>query len=226
MTDLKVFDSVADLSVALADSVQRWIAEAVEARGVAHVVLAGGSTPASLHAVLAERALPWDTLHFYFGDERCVPPDHSDSNYRAAQETLLSRVPVPEEHVHRMDGEAREQGARSYRAILPDRFDVVLLGMGEDGHTASLFPGLAAVESEETVLYISDSPKPPPERITLGLKPLNGARNVGFMVAGAGKASALSRVRDGEKLPAARVKPDNGTLTFFADRAAVQSEKL
>ncbi|MEO1482487.1 MAG: 6-phosphogluconolactonase [Myxococcota bacterium] len=223
---MNVYGSVAELATALADSVEHWVADAVAARGSAHLVLAGGSTPAALHAVLAERELPWASVHIYFGDERCVPPDHGDSNYRAARETLLSQVAVPQENVHRMDGEAGAQGALAYRDLLPPRFDVVLLGMGEDGHTASLFPGRPSLNSDESVLFIDDSPKPPPERITLGFRPLNAARHVAFMVAGAGKADALEQIRRGVPLPAGRVRPQDGTLTFYVDRAAANQEHV
>lgn len=219
---LIVHEDAQSLVVDLAGRIEEWVAEAVEARGAAHLVLAGGSTPQVLHARLAERALPWEALHIYFGDERCVPPDHPDSNYRAAHETLLSKVPIPESQVHRMRGEDFAHAVAPYEALLPERFDVTLLGMGPDGHTASLFPGAASLEASERVLYIDDSPKPPPERVTLGLSALDASNHVVMMVTGEGKADALAGVlHPGDApLPAARLRPTEGTLDYFVDRAA------
>lgn len=220
MSETLTFDTVDELASSLAVAVERWVKKAVEERGVAHVTLAGGSTPAALHKVLAKRDLPWSSMHFYFGDERAVPFDHADSNFRAADQSLFSLAPVVSSHIHRMPAEDRAEGARAYSESLPERMDVVLLGMGEDGHTASLFPGSAVLESTDAVLYVNDSPKPPPERLTLSFRTLNRARHVAFMIAGAGKAQAFSRVVSGELLPVARVKPDDGTLSYYVDRAA------
>ncbi len=221
--EIQIYPEITSLTRSLADRLEGWIEEAVEARGVAHIVLAGGSTPAALHEHLATRSLPWSSMAFYFGDERCVPPDHADSNFRAAQESLLSKVPVGQEQIHRIQAEQGAAAAERYLGQLPDRFDVTLLGMGEDGHTASLFPEASSLDSLEQVLYIDDSPKPPPERITLGLRAINASRHVAFMITGAGKAPALAQVLSNgptNPLPAARVRPDDGTLTFFIDTSA------
>ncbi|MEM1091870.1 MAG: 6-phosphogluconolactonase [Pseudomonadota bacterium] len=221
--DVQVFTETPSLVAALADRIEGWVDEAITTRGKAHVVLAGGSTPQALHEQLAARALPWSSIDFYFGDERCVPADHEHANFRAAKKSLLSRVPVREAQIHRMRGEAGANAARDYENELPERFDVMLLGMGEDGHTASLFPNASSLESPERVIYVDDSPKPPPERITLGLRAINASRHVAFMVTGAGKAPALAQVltqRVKDPLPAARVQPDDGTLTFFIDTSA------
>ncbi len=221
--EIRVFPDIASLVNSLANSIERWVDEAVAARGVAHVVLAGGSTPEALHEHLATRALPWSSIEFYFGDERCVPADDEDSNFRAAQESLLSKVPIRQEQIHRMRGEEGAEAVPQYQSEMPARFDVTLLGMGEDGHTASLFPNASSLDSPEHVIYIDDSPKPPPERVTLGLRAINASRHVAFMVTGLGKAPALAEVladRDTNPLPAARVQPDDGTLTFFIDKSA------
>lgn len=216
------FDDTASLVASLADRVEQWLAEAIAARGEAHLVLAGGSTPQALHAELAGRSIDWTKVQIYFGDERCVPPEHEDSNYRAANATLFSRIDIPEQNVHRMRGEDFAAAVGPYGAVLPARFDVTLLGLGEDGHTASLFPGSPALEAGARVLFVDDSPKPPAERITLGLVALNTSRHVAFMVTGAAKARAFAAVLSPEDdpLPAARVQPDDGTLEFFVDRAA------
>ncbi len=216
------YDDIETLVSALADRVEQWLAEAVSERGEAHLVLAGGSTPKALHAELTTRKIAWSQVRIYFGDERCVPPEHEDSNYRAAWESLLSKVPTPEGNVNRMRGEDFEAAVGPYGAVLPARFDVTLLGMGEDGHTASLFPGADSLDAGARVLYVDDSPKAPKERISLGLVALNTSRHVAFMVAGSAKADALAEVlHPGEHpLPAARVRPDDGTLDFFVDRAA------
>ncbi|MEL6543394.1 MAG: 6-phosphogluconolactonase [Myxococcota bacterium] len=219
---MKTFKDTDALVTALADQVVNWIDEAIKERGAAHVVLAGGTTPKALHAVLSERSVPWEQVHVYFGDERCVGPEDPASNYRAAHETLLSKVAIPEEQVHRIRGEDFEAAVGPYGAILPARFDVTLLGMGEDGHTASLFPENEALDAGARVVYVDDSPKDPPERITLSLVALNASYHVAFMVTGAAKADALAEVMKpgAVLLPAARVEPLDGSVEFYVDEAA------
>lgn len=223
---MRVFQDVDGLVAALADQVERWISEAVAERGEVHLVLAGGATPRVLHAELATRPMPWAKAHVYFGDERCVAPDDDDSNFRSANESLLSKVPVPTAQVHRIRGEEFEAAVVPYAALLPNRFDIVLLGMGEDGHTASLFPGTESLNATARVLFVDQSPKPPPCRITLGLTAINASRHVAFMVTGRGKADALAKAlrqvlgTRGDELPAALVKPVDGTLDFFVDAEA------
>lgn len=176
------------------------LANAVRERGKASLCLAGGTTPRAVYEALAKQAdLPWPAISAYFGDERCVAPDHMDSNYRMAREALFERVPLAPDHIHRMNGESpnREQAARDYEATLPDAFDVLVLGIGEDGHTASLFPNSAALtETERRVLPVI-GPKPPPERLTLTPPVLAAARFVIVLAAGAGKAAAVARALEG-----------------------------
>jgi 6-phosphogluconolactonase len=195
------------------------------------VALAGGSTPRRLYEMLARAPfkdqVQWDRVHFFWGDERCVPCDHADSNYRMAREALLDHVPITPGHVHRIRGELTpDQAADAYQAQLESelgadvRLDLVLLGMGADGHTASLFPGASALaESLRRVLavYVESLRS---WRVTLTLPMLNAARQVVFMVGGAAKAETLARVRAGECLPAALVRPPQGHLTWLMDREA------
>jgi 6-phosphogluconolactonase len=206
------------------------IIRSIASSGTCRLALAGGSTPRGAYQRLAARDLSekidWRRVSVFFGDERKVPPDDPSSNYRMAREALLERVPIPAENVYRMEGELPAAfAAQRYSAALgASPLDLVLLGMGEDGHVASLFPRSAELDSPASVLP-AHAPVPPHERITLGLGAINAARVVALLVTGAGKAS---RVRDvfaeragGHRvLPAARVSPENGELHWFLDDTA------
>jgi 6-phosphogluconolactonase len=200
-----------------------------------HVCLAGGSTPRATYALLATeftRDIPWAQLRVFFGDERCVPPDHADSNYRMAADTLLRHSPVSPDRVHRIPAErgavpAAEEYERTLRAHLrgPDgRFDLVFLGLGEDGHTASLFPGTAALHVRDRWCVSSVAPKTGLDRVTLTYPILNAARRIVFLVTGAGKSRALRSVLvdpiDIARCPAQGIRPDGGELIWLTDRAA------
>ncbi len=181
----------------------RWIEarleEAIAQRGRASLALCGGSTPQGVYSSLAA-GLAGDRVELYFGDERCVPPDHPDSTFRLVTEFLLDHVRGVAPVVHRMEGEAQDldAAARRYEALLPERFDVVIAGMGEDGHTASLFPGHPATrERERRVLHVADAPKPPPDRLTLTVPVLEAARHTVMLVRGASKADAVARALGG-----------------------------
>jgi 6-phosphogluconolactonase len=182
------------------------------------VALSGGETPAPVYARLAELAYPWAETHVFFGDERCVPPDHPDSNFRMAWEALLSKVPAI---VHRMRGETCDAAGyeRELRLVLGDeglRLDLVFLGLGADGHTASLFPGDAALEERErAVVRVARSDH---ARLTLTLPVLSGAALAIFLVASEGKREALARLLQGEDIPAARVRAER--VIVLADEAA------
>jgi len=209
-------------------------ADAVATRGRFVLALAGGSTPRTLYGALAEGAggpVPWAATTILFGDERAVAPGHPHSNYGMARETLLSRVPLDPDRIHRMEGEADlEEAADRYERVLTrlfpgeplPRIDLVLLGLGADGHTASLFPGSPALE--ETVRWVVPVDLPGKERrLTLTLPVLNAAHRVLFLVAGAEKARALARAFGPEpdlSLPAALIRPMGGTLEVLADREA------
>jgi len=227
---------------ALADAVAEAFAETTAAvAGPVRVALAGGGTPRGAYARLAAPPLrdrvPWSRLHVFFGDERTVPPDHPDSNYGMAREALLARVPVAPERVHRMHGDDPDPEAAAERytdeiartfAARPDgpppRFDLVLLGLGADGHTASLFSDSPALAEERRWVVSAPGPAPGETRITLTPPLLRRAARMWFLVSGAGKTQALRWVRgDADPPPPARlVLADVGELLFFADRAATQ----
>jgi 6-phosphogluconolactonase len=216
--DLQV---VADAD-ACAKATAELVADAIRG-GARHLVLAGGSTPMAAYGVLDGMDLDWDGVHLWYGDERCVPVDHPDSNHGAVSAELLA----PGAIWHPMPGSlGPAAGATAYARELAqagpaDGFDLVLNGMGPDGHTASLFPHHDVLDATGWTAGISDSPKPPPERITLTLGALNGARRLALLVTGASKAEALARVLEG---------PDRGTpssllardrLLVIADEAAL-----
>ncbi len=163
------------------------------------LALAGGSTPRAMHEKLALLDLPWSRLEIFFGDERCVPADSADSNYRMAKESLLDRVPIARERVHRMPGELADHdaAARAYEAVLPPSIDVLVLGIGEDGHTASLFPGAAALAERGRRVLPVVGPKPPPHRLTVTPPVVEAARNIVVLAAGAGKAEPVQRALEG-----------------------------
>lgn len=207
----------------------------VRERGLASIVLAGGGTPMDIYRKMAAHGgdMPWDHLHVFWGDERLVPPDDPGSNYRAAHEALLSRVPVPAEHIHRIRGELTpEQAAADYAEQLrawasahdPDapnpwpRFDVVLLGLGEDGHTASLFPGSPVAVEGPAIAVTADYQGRPAGRVTLTPPALNDARHIYFLVTGAKKADAVHDTfnrDDPAHLPAQRIRPEAGGKVWW-----------
>ena len=213
--------------------------EAVESRGRFTVALAGGETPRGLYARLAEAKgphrdrVPWPRVFVMFGDERQVAPDHPDSNFHMASETLLRRVPVPEEQVFRIRGENPDslRAAEEYEEILRDvfrlggserpRFDLILLGLGADGHTASIFPGSEAARETDRLALAVHAGQSGSERVSLTLPVLNEAAAVLFLVQGTQKAETLRQVLAGaSELPAARVKPTGGVLQWFVDKDA------
>jgi len=227
---------------ALADAAARAIADAaaaaVSARGRFTLVLSGGATPRETYMRLAAPPLadrlPWDKTLVFFGDERCVPPDHAESNYRMANETLLAKVGIPAEQVYRMRGEADdpEEAAAEYartlaavfqtrRGGLP-RFDLVLLGLGLDGHAASLFPGSpAAREIFRTVVGVHAAAARIPQRLTLTIPTFNAAARVIFLVSGAEKAKVVkATLTDGAISPGGMIRPTDGDLVWIVDRAA------
>ncbi len=221
-------DHAADRFITLA-------AAAIAARGSAAVALAGGSTPRAMNARLAasprRERLDWTKVRFFFGDERCVPPDHPDSNYRMTRETLFAPLGIPETQIERVHGEDEPHAAAAaYDAVIQAAlgaspvFDIVYLGMGPDGHTASLFPGTIASIDGGRVAVATFVPKFNSYRVTLTPRVLNGARQVTITAAGAEKASALESVlegpRDPERFPAQLIAPETGELAWLVDAAA------
>ena len=184
-----------DLPARAAARIALELTKATLERGHASLALAGGTTPKATYELLAGLPLDWALIDIFFGDERCVPADHPDSNYRMAKSALFDRVMIPTERIHRMQGELadRDAAARAYEAELPERLDVVVLGIGEDAHTASLFPGSAALrEAVRRVLPVI-GPKPPPERLSLTPPVLGAARACIVLASGAGKAEPTRR---------------------------------
>ena len=209
--------------------------DAVRERGRFSVALSGGNTPRTVYSLLASehRQLPWNSIHIFFGDERHVPPDDPESNFRMASESLLSKVPIPQSNVHRiraeLDAEAAsmqyEQELREFFHLVDHdwpRFDLIFLGLGDDGHTASLFPGSKALTDESSRVTANWVEKFQTFRITLTFPVLNHAAEVVFLVSGASKARILSEVlRPGvRKFPAQNVQPENGRLLWLVDQDA------
>jgi 6-phosphogluconolactonase len=207
---------------------------AIEMRGHFTVALSGGSTPKAMHNVLASdefrTQIDWTKVEVYFGDERCVPPEHADSNYRMARETLLSKVPIPGDNVYRMRGEIDpNEAAKEYGQMLKEKFgdgglDLIYLGMGDDGHTASLFPHTKALHETKHRCVANYVEKLKTWRITMTAPFINRARHVAILVAGESKASRLSEVlegpRDPDRLPIQMIQPADGQLTWLLDSAA------
>lgn len=237
---------VADAAAVAREAAQRFAVlarEAVNSRGRFSVALSGGSTPGALYRLLAaepyREAIPWQGTHLFWGDERCVPPDDPGSNYWLADEVLVSRVSIPPENVHRVRGELEPPAAaRAYENTLLDyfcgpraRFDLVLLGLGGDGHTASLFPGSPAVsETERLAVHVTATYEDrPAQRVTLTPPAINGAREILFLVTGSAKAEIVRAVlADAEGgYPAQQIQPAAGRLTWLLDSAAASrlSEK-
>ncbi len=224
---------------AVADAVASWVADmarrAVDDHGSFSIALAGGSTPRLLYDALAGPAwrdrFEWPAWRVYFGDERACPPDDPSSNYHLAETTLLSRVPIDSSHVHRMPAERADLDAAAleYSDLLASslpaaangapRLDVVLLGLGENGHTASLFPGTPALEVTDRWATRGLADYEPFDRMTLTYPAINAAAAVAFMVTGAAKVPALAATARGE-VPASRVNPTDGVLFWFLDAAA------
>jgi len=238
LIDLRVLPDGAELAHAAAEEFSRHASEAIRARGRFSVALSGGSTPRRLFTLLADPAQPfrdridWRAVHLFWGDERHVPPDHPESNFRMTRETLLDAVGIPPDNIHRMRGE--EPDAERAAALYEDelraffsgepRFDCVLLGLGADAHTASLFPGTAAVRERERWVVALWIEKLAAFRITLTPAVFDRAAAVIFLVQGEEKAEALRAVLEGERdpdrFPAQAVLPHAGELLWLVDRGA------
>lgn len=240
--EIRILTTPQELSEAAAGEVVRDANDAVKARGRFTIALSGGSTPKSLFNLLAtnaRNAVPWDRMYFFWGDERHVPPTDPDSNYRMAEEVMLSKVPVPPGNVFRMAAEnpdaARvaedyEKTLRKFFQLAADgvpQFDFILLGMGPDGHTASLFPGTAALQEKSRLVVSNWVEKLKTNRLSFTLPVLNAARCVAFLVSGTDKAPVLKTVLEenasAEQYPAKLVNPSGGKLIWFLDRAAASS---
>ena len=237
--EIRILTTPQELFGAAAEEVIRAANDAVNVRGKFTLALSGGSTPKALYNLLATNArtaLPWERMYFFWGDERHVAPTDPDSNYRMVNEAMLSKVPVPPANVFRMEAEnpeasavaaAYEQTLRKFFQLdaggVP-RFDLILLGMGPDGHTASLFPGTDGLKEKSRLVIANWVEKLKTHRLSFTLPVLNAGRCVAFLVSGTDKAPALKAVLEGnepgEQYPAKLVQPKDGKLIWFLDRAA------
>jgi 6-phosphogluconolactonase len=234
--DVRVFADLNELSLRAAEVAVRTISDCVRDTGRCSFVLSGGATPRILYGVFAStfrRRVPWKHVHVFWGDERYVPQHDSNSNYRMARETLLDHVPCPAVNIHSMpthfrsaDDAARdyERTLRNYFGSKSPHFDLVLLGLGEEGHTASLFPGSPALGERTRWVVAVNTPVDPPLRLTLTLPVLTQAATTYFLVAGSKKAEVLKQVLTGipdpNTYPAAGVRSTEGTLIWWVDQAA------
>ena len=237
MSNLQIHEDTKALAQAAADHFVMASEEAIENRGRFTVALSGGSTPQAAYSRLSDPMLAtkvsWRNVHLFWGDERCVPPEHPDSNYRMARKTMIQKVPIPQANVHRIQGEldpdlAAEAYVEELQSVFGSeerpRFDLIFLGLGEDGHTASLFPGsLALRETEHWALAVFEEADQA-WRVTLTPPILNAARQLSFLVSGKSKAARLQEVLEGapqpEPLPAQLIQPLNGQVTWLVDQAA------
>ncbi|MBS1800669.1 MAG: 6-phosphogluconolactonase [Acidobacteria bacterium] len=235
----RVFANPEDVAGAAAELFTSSIASAAKARGIARVAISGGTTPKAMFSLLASEPfasqVPWDKLDLYWVDERCVPPEDAESNYRMTREALLSKVPLPADRIHRMEGELEpEVAAARYEAAIRNgfklegaqtpTFDLVLLGMGDDGHTASLFPHTEALNDMTHIVVANHVPQKDTWRITLTWPVINQGREVAFLIEGDKKAQVLHEVFQGpyqpETYPSQIIRPASGKLTLLLDAAA------
>ena len=241
---IQIVEDPAELASVAASKFKQLANETVEKKGIFNVALSGGSTPKAMFDLLSEEpykdSIPWLQVHLFWGDERHVPPDNKDSNYRMTREHLLSKIDIPPKNVHRVEAENSDakQVATNYQKHLQQyfnlskretpQFDLVFLGMGDDGHTASLFPGTDAVHDFENLVAAPWVEKFNSHRITITPKVINNSDRVIFLVKGEEKADALVRVIEGEKdidrYPAQVVDPTHGSVLWLCDRAS--SSKL
>jgi 6-phosphogluconolactonase len=234
-----VLPTSAALANRAADTFASAAQEAQWGRGGAYIALSGGSTPLALGRRLAsppfDRRIPWDHIQFFWGDERWAPPESDESNAGTAMRTFLAHVPIPKDHIHPYEVSAADPKTAAaemeakIRALLPEneyppRFDLILLGLGDDGHTASLFPGTSAIYEDRDLVLAHHVPKLNADRLTFTPPLINAARQIVFLVSGSGKASALKQVLEGEYqpdlFPAQVVRPFNGKVTWLVDADA------
>ena len=239
---IAIYPDIDTLSREAAQYIVRLASESIVMHGRFTIALSGGSTPRKLYSLLGSEPyrsqIDWALVEIFWSDERCVPPDSEDSNYRMARETLLSNIPIAAKQVHRMpaDQPDRDVASQAYTLELQGtfgtdgipRFDLIQLGMGPEGHTASLFPHQPSLHEQQRLVMPVITPKPPPPRLTFTAPLLNAARHILFLVTGADKSDAVHAVLEGEynpdEYPAQIVRPKDGEVTWMLDTAA--AEKL
>lgn len=212
--------TTAGLETAAAQAILDAARQAIRQRGSFHVVLAGGTTPRRVYELLRRADAGWPAWHVYFGDERCLPPDHAERNSLMAAQAWLDHVAIPHGQIHSIPAEKGAEAAASAYAQIVERikqFDLVLLGLGEDGHTASLFPGhdWGATPDAPSAIAVHDSPKPPPDRVSLSAHRLSASRQVMFLVAGEAKRQAVRDWRNGVSIPASSIAPASGVDVYI-----------
>jgi len=211
------FDSQDAINKAAVKRILAAADEAIAKYGSFLIVLAGGSTPKSVYELLSKEQADWAKWHIYHNDDRCLPVDHAERNSLMARQAWLNHVSIPAAQIHDIPAELGNiAGAEAYTKTLADvrTFDLVLLGLGEDGHTASLFPG-QAVDNSADAVPVFDAPKPPPERITISQNRLNNTHEVMFLVTGVGKQEAVDNWRSGVNIPATLIAPENGVDVYY-----------
>ena len=219
MGDIRIFKNPEAVAQAAADYLFQQITTCVSEKGICHVVLPGGSTPARCLELLAEKPLPWKNIHWYPGDERCYPPGHAERNDTMINGKLFTQQAHNIENFHSMPAElGPQQGAEHYATLIDATggLDIVVLGMGEDGHTASLFPGNVALDDLRSVVPVYDAPKAPGERISIGLTTLRNAAECIVIATGKNKHEALTKLKEGAVLPVGQIEAD----IWFVDEAA------
>ncbi len=210
-----VYQSTSELEQSALQAILSSARQAISLRGAFHIVLAGGTTPRRVYELLRQANAGWAAWHVYFGDERCLPPDHAERNSRMAALAWLDHVAIPSSQIYLIPAErGAEIAASIYAQTLAgiELFDLVVLGLGEDGHTASLFPNhdLGNTLSAPNAIAVLDAPKPPPQRVSLSAQRLSAARQVMFLVTGAAKQQAINDWRKGVDIPAAAISPAAG----------------
>lgn len=221
------FAGVAELERDASKTILAAATQAIAARGEFHLVLAGGSTPRRVYAALRASNADWRHWHIYFGDERCLPAGHAERNSAMAAQAWLDHIAIPPRQVHPIPAESGAvAAAMQYAAVVGqvDYFDLVLLGLGEDGHTASLFPGhdWGSHSDSPAALPVADAPKPPPERVSLSAYRLSRARQVLFLVTGTAKQQAITDWKRGMAIPASAIAPPNG-VDIYLEAALLQA---
>jgi len=238
---IAIYPDIDTLSYEAAQYVVRIASESIVTRGRFTIALSGGTTPRTLYGLLGGEPylsqIDWALVHIFWSDERCVPPDSPDSNYHMAHEVLLSQIPIPAQQVHYMPADQPDRYAasqayaeemqRTFGTNGIPSFDLIQLGMGPEGHTASLFPHQASLHEQQRLVIPVSVPKPPPDRLTFTPPVLNAARNVLFLVTGADKADALHAVLEGpyqpDEYPAQIVRPPHGEVVWMLDTAVAQN---
>lgn len=224
----QVFPDAEALRDAAVDVIDQAARQSIAARGEFHIVLSGGNTPRAVHERLVSLKTDWSAWHIYFGDERCLPPHHPERNSCMAHDAWLDCVAIPPMQVHMIPAElGAVRAAQEYAKVLREvgEFDLVMLGLGEDGHTASLFPGhdWGTADDSPDVLAVHDAPKPPPERVSLSAARLSRAHRVMFLVTGEAKREAVARWQAGENLPASAIAPEGGVEALVEAAANPQT---